>query len=133
MSDISTLDKQFGKVNTDRVNKKLDLNNNDNDNNPSEQQDTVIDEQKVIPIKEERFSISKETVTEDVKIQKRRVTKTKKVEVPVLAEEIYVNGRRLRYYDKLPGSEILSKVKDKLKEGLDFPDIDKKEHPYQWS
>lgn len=57
-------------------------------NNPLEQHDSPINVQKIIPIKEERFSISKETVAEDVKIEKRRGTKTKKVEVPVLSEEI---------------------------------------------
>lgn len=120
------MDKQYGKVNTDGVNKKLDLNNN----NPSEQQDTPIDEQKVIPIKEERFSISKETIAEDVKIEKRWITKTKKVEVPLLNEEIYVNGRRLKYYDKLFGSDVLTKVKDRLKEGLESATNDKKELEY---
>jgi stress response protein YsnF len=83
---MSTLDEQSEKVNADSVNKKLDLNNNNNSNNPLEQHDTLIDVQKVIPIKEERFSISKETITEHVKIEKRRVTKTKEVEVPVLSE-----------------------------------------------
>lgn len=130
MSDISTLDEQSEKVNADSVNKKLDLNNNSNNNNPLGQHDTLIDVQKIIPIKEERFSITKETVAEVVKIQKRRVTKTKKIEVPILSEEIFVNGRRLRYYDKLPGSEILSKVKDSLKEGLDIATNNKKEQGY---
>lgn len=123
LSDTSPLDKQSSKADAE----ELDLNNNNN--NPSEPQYT-LEEQKVIPIKEERFSISKETVTEDVKIEKRWITKTKKVEVPILNEEIYVNGRRLRYYDKIKGSEIFSKVKDKLKEGLDISANDKKEQGY---
>jgi stress response protein YsnF len=33
----------------------------------------------------------------------------------------------LRYYDKIKGSEVFSKVKDKLKEGLDIGTNDKKE------
>ena len=128
LSDTSTLDRQSGKVNADSVDRKLGLNNNNN--NPSQQHDTLIDEQKVIPIKEERFSISKQTITEDVKIEKRWITKTKKIEVPLLSEEIYINGKRMRYQDKLKGSEIISKVKDKLKEGLDIASNDKKEHGY---
>jgi hypothetical protein len=36
----------------------------------------------------------------------------------------------LRYYDKIKGSEIISKVKDKLKEGLDIDTNDKKEQGY---
>ncbi len=86
LSDMSTLDEESEKVSADSVNKKLDLNNNDD--NHLEQHDSHIDIQKIIPIKEERFSISKETVVEDVKIQKRWVTKTKKVEVPVLSEAL---------------------------------------------
>ena len=116
MSDTSTLDKQSGKGNADSITKNSDFNNNNN--KPSEQHNILTNEQKVIPIKEERFTISKETVTEDVKIEKRWITKTKKVEVPILNEEIYINNRRLKYYDKLQGSEILSKVKDRLTEGL---------------
>jgi stress response protein YsnF len=113
---MSKLDEQSEKVSVDRVNNHL------------EQHDSHIDIQKIIPIKEERFSISKETVVEDVKIQKRQVTKTKKIEVPVLSEEIYVNGRRLRYYDKLLGSELLSKVKDSI---FSYPTTDFKESCFE--
>ena len=130
LSDTSTLEKHSAKVDADSVNKKLDVDNNNNSNSPSEQQNILTNEQTVIPIKEERFSISKETVTENVKIEKRWITKSKKVEVPVFSEEIYVNGRRLKYYDKLLGSNILSKVKDRLKEGLDSIGDDKKEQGY---
>jgi hypothetical protein len=76
------------------ANKKLDFNNYDD--NPSEQHNILTNEQKVIPIKEERFT----------------------VEVPILNEGIYINGRRLKDYDKLQGSEILSSIKDrKIKVG----------------
>lgn len=72
LSDTSTLEKHSAKVDADSVNKKLDVDNNNNNSNcPSEQQNILTNEQKVIPIKEERFSISKETVTENVKIEKR--------------------------------------------------------------
>ncbi|MDP8941661.1 MAG: DUF2382 domain-containing protein, partial [Thermoproteota archaeon] len=36
-----------------------------------------------IPVNEERFSISKNTVSEDVKIEKRWISATRKVEIPV--------------------------------------------------
>lgn len=78
MSGISKLDGDSGSVKADSVTKNIDL-----DNNPSEQPNTFTDEQ-VIPIKEERYSITKETITEDLKIEKRWITKTKKVQVPIL-------------------------------------------------
>lgn len=123
MSDINAGDKHSGKVKPDSVTKELDLNNKS-----SEQPNPIKDERviRVIPVKEEGFSISKETVMENVKIEKRWIRRTKKVEVPLLNEEIYVNGRRLKYYDKLFGTDILSKVKDRLKEGLDNATNDKK-------
>jgi stress response protein YsnF len=120
LSDINAQDRHSEKVKLDNFTKKLDLNNKS-----SERPNTITDKW-VIPVKEERFSISKETVMENVKIEKRWITKTKKVEVPIINEEIYVNGRRLKYYDKLFGSDILSKVKDRLKEGLDSATNDKK-------
>ncbi len=36
----------------------------------------------------------------------------------------------MRHYDKLPGSELLSKVKDSIKEGLDIAANNKKEKEY---
>jgi stress response protein YsnF len=73
----------------------------------------------VIPINEERFCISKEIITEDIKIEKRWVTKTKKIQVPFLREEVYVNDRNLKYYQKGDGDDILSKVKERIKESFD--------------
>jgi len=119
------LDKLSGKVESDSTDKKIDLNNGS-----SKQLDTLTDEQKIIPIKEERFSVSTETIAEDVKIEKRWVTKTKKIAVPLINEEIYVNGRRLRYYDKLKGISLLAKARDRLREGLDRVTNDKKEQGY---
>jgi stress response protein YsnF len=49
-----------------------------------------------IPIVEEKFSIGKKTVSEDVKIEKRWVTKTKILKVPITYEEIYVNDKKLK-------------------------------------
>jgi stress response protein YsnF len=47
-----------------------------------------------IPILEERYSIAKKVVTQDFTIEKRWVTKTMTLHVPVKYEEIFVNGKR---------------------------------------
>src|ERR671938_347815 len=49
-----------------------------------------------IPIIEEKFSIGKKTVSEDVKIEKRWVTKTKILKVPITYEEIYLNDKKIK-------------------------------------
>ena len=49
-----------------------------------------------IPIIEEKFSIGKRTLSEDVKIEKRWVTKTKILKVPITYEEIYLNDKKLK-------------------------------------
>jgi stress response protein YsnF len=49
-----------------------------------------------IPIVEEKFSIDKKTVSEDVKIEKRWVTKTKILKVPITYEEIYLNDKKVK-------------------------------------
>ena len=59
-----------------------------------------------IAVVEEKPSISKESVTSSTVIEKRWVTKTEIVRVPVTYEEIYVNGKPMS-----SGSGILSDLK----------------------
>ena len=49
-----------------------------------------------IPIVEEKFSIGKKSVSENVKIEKRWVTKTKIIKVPITYEEIYLNDKKIK-------------------------------------
>ena len=49
-----------------------------------------------IPIVEEKFSIGKKSVSEEVKIEKRWVTKTKIVKVPITYEEIFLNDKKIK-------------------------------------
>src|SRR5215207_280326 len=62
-----------------------------------------------IAVVEEKPSISKESVTSNTVIEKRWVTKTEIVRVPVTYEEIYVNGKPMS-----SGSGILSDLKKAL-------------------
>jgi stress response protein YsnF len=46
-----------------------------------------------VPVLEEEFSIAKKTIFENVKVEKKWNTTTKKIEVPVSFEEVYINGK----------------------------------------
>jgi stress response protein YsnF len=63
-----------------------------------------------IPVVEEKPTASKESVLSDTIIEKRWVTKTELVRVPVTYEEIYVNGKPLSSW----GGGILSDLKKAL-------------------
>ncbi|MDQ3970711.1 MAG: DUF2382 domain-containing protein, partial [Thermoproteota archaeon] len=72
-----------------------------------------------IPVNEERFSISKNTVSEDVKIEKRWISATRKVEVPVPYEEVFVNDKVVKLFDEKDDDNILSKLKGKILDSID--------------
>ncbi len=86
----------------------------------------------VIPVIEETFSISKKMNTDNVKIQKICNTKTEKVEISRRFEDVFVNGKKIEAFEKHDsiGDEILSKVKEGIKESLDsiHKDHNKKEY-----
>ena len=80
-----------------------------------------------VPVNEERFSISKNTIVENVKIEKRWITTTKKVEIPVPYEEVYVNDKMIKLFDEKYDDSILSKLKDKILDSIDR-DKNKQQH-----
>jgi stress response protein YsnF len=88
----------------------------------------------VIPVIEETFSISKKMNTESVKIEKICATKTEKIEIQRRFEEVFVSGKKIEAFEKHDsiGDEILSKVKEGIKESLDsiHKDRDKKEYSF---
>ena len=65
-----------------------------------------------ISVVEEKPAISKQSIVTDTIIEKRWVTKTKLVRVPVVYEEIYVNGKPLSSEGR--GGGILSDLKKAL-------------------
>jgi stress response protein YsnF len=67
--------------------------------------------QQIVPVLKEEYSISKETTIKEAKIEKRLVTKTKTVKVPITYEELYINGKKLK---SVEDSQILSALKDKI-------------------
>jgi stress response protein YsnF len=96
-------------------------NNNDNNNSSSQNNSTeswsaspssmsfTPTTLHTIPVVEEKPTASKESVLSNTVIEKRWVTKTELVRVPVMYEEIYVNGKPLS-----SGGGILSDLKKAL-------------------
>ena len=73
--------------------------------------DSLDTQEQIVPVLEEDFSISKQTTVREAKIEKRAVTKTKTIKVPITYEELYVNGKKLKSVDE---PRILSALKDKI-------------------
>lgn len=68
----------------------------------------------VIPVLEEKYTISKNTVLEDIKIEKKWITHNEKIHVPVSYEKLFVNEKELDAYSN---ENIFTQIKDKI---LDF-------------
>jgi stress response protein YsnF len=107
---------------------KTKTNNNDNNKNNNPRGLSIKDEKSIrianiIPVLEELFSVSKKTLTEHAKIEKRWITKTKKIEVPVSSEEVYINDKLMKSYEKDDQEEdVLSEVNKRIVQR--FEDID---------
>jgi stress response protein YsnF len=76
-----------------------------------EEQSPRDTQEQIVPILEEDYSISKQTSIKEAKIEKRVVTKTKTVKVPISYEELYINDKKLK---SVEDSQILSALKDKI-------------------
>jgi stress response protein YsnF len=68
-------------------------------------------QQFVIPIIEENYNLSKKTLVEDVKIEKRWIINDEKIHVPIAHEKIFVDDKELDSYSK---EDILTQIKDKI-------------------
>ena len=76
-----------------------------------EQEGGIGQQQFVIPIIEERCNLSKKTLIEDVKIEKRWIIHDEKIHVPIAYEKIFVDDKELDSYSK---EDILTQIKDKI-------------------
>jgi stress response protein YsnF len=65
----------------------------------------------VIPVLEEKYTISKNTVLEDIKIEKKWIAHNEKIQVPVSYEKLFVNDKELDAYSK---ENIFTQIKDKI-------------------
>ena len=68
----------------------------------------------IIPVLEEKYTFSKDTVLEDIKIEKKWITHNEKIQVPVSYEKLFVNEKEL---DSFSNDNIFTHIKDKI---LDF-------------
>jgi len=68
----------------------------------------------IIPVLEEKYIFSKDTVLEDIKIEKKWITHNEKIQVPVSYEKLFVNEKEL---DSFSNENIFTHIKDKI---LDF-------------
>ena len=113
-SEKAKLDNNNNNVEKDKKVNKTEISYKQPDREGIGGQDTAA-----IPVNEERFSISKDTVSEDVKIEKRWISATRKVEIPVPYEEVYVNDKVVKLFDEKDDDNILSKLKDKILDSID--------------
>ncbi len=68
-----------------------------------------------IPLIGEKFSITKKTKEGKISIEKRWTTSTKKIEIPVSYEEIYVDGKKIESHSRHEVLKVFSKVINKIK------------------
>ena len=88
-----------------------------------------IETVQIVPVVEENFDLTKKTVIHETSIVKRMATKTEKIEVPITYEEVYVNNKKLKVYDK-EDEGILSKIKDTIAHSVSASDDDNIEYHY---
>jgi stress response protein YsnF len=69
---------------------------------------------KVIPLFADNFTVTKKTEESNVTLSKKFITATKKIEIPVKYEEIYINDKEFDSFHENEITEILSKIKDKI-------------------
>jgi stress response protein YsnF len=82
-----------------------------------------------IPVVEEDFDLTKKTVIHEVTIAKRMTTRTEKIEIPVAYEEVYINNKKLKIYDK-EEEGLLSRIKDTIAHSVSASDDDNIEYHY---
>jgi len=104
---------------------------NESDNNDST--DFSSDEKfaqivNTVPVIQEDFSISKKPVIENIKVEKKWNTITKKIEVPISFEDVYINGKDWKSYCK-EEDDILSELNKRIiKSFEDIDDAKKKQY-----
>ena len=124
---------------SESLSKDDDIRNNSNmvnsnnerviDKNDKADDNISIETVHIVPVVEEDFDLTKKTVIHETSIVKRMATKTEKIEVPITYEEVYVNNKKLKVYDK-EVEGILSKIKDTIAHSVSASDDDNIEYHY---
>jgi stress response protein YsnF len=124
------------KISETKKKSKWTKTNNDNSKNNNLRESSTKDEKSIeianiIPVLEERFSVSKKTLTEHAKVEKRWITKTKKIEVSVSTEEVYINDKLMKSYEKGDQEEdVLSEVNKQIVQSFEDMNNDGKKKQY---
>lgn len=69
-----------------------------------------------IPVYQEDYSITKETTKSQLHLEKKWIYSTKKIEIPIKYEEMFINGKEFDSYSKSELVEVFSKIKEKISE-----------------
>ena len=119
---IKTLERKKGK-------EKINKSSNNYSKDFVEEKKKPLHIVSTVPVIEEDFSVSKKTVIENVKVEKKWNTTTKKIEVPVSFEEVYINGKDLKSYAEKDEDDILSELNKRIiKSYEDMDDAQKKQY-----
>jgi len=82
-----------------------------NSNNNSNSSDEIL---KSFRLAAEKYYVSKDTREQKVNIEKRWITSTRKIEIPIKYEQIYINGKILDEVDKSSLMNALVSLKNKI-------------------
>lgn len=102
------------------------------DKNSKSGSNISIETMQVIPVIEEDFDLTKKTVIHETRIMKRMATRTEKIEIPIAYEEVYINNKKLKIYEK-EEEGLLSRIKDTIAHSVSSPDDDHIEYHYPTS
>ena len=105
-------------MNSNKVDKDDDntIQNTVSDVSPDQKYSFSYDEKvaKVIPLFADNFTVTKKTEESNVTLSKKFITATKKIEIPVKYEEVYINDKEFDAFHENEITEIFSKIKDKI-------------------
>jgi stress response protein YsnF len=102
------------------------------DKNSKSGSNISIETMQIIPVIEEDFDLTKKTVIHETRIMKRMATRTEKIEIPIAYEEVYINNKKLKIYEK-EEEGLLSRIKDTIAHSVSSPDDDHIEYHYPTS
>jgi stress response protein YsnF len=87
------------------------FNRGSNSNNNPNSSDEIL---KSFRLAAEKYSVSKDTMEQKVSIEKRWITSTRKIEIPIKYEQIFINGKTLDEADKSSLINALVSLKNKI-------------------
>src|SRR5688572_15027168 len=102
------------------------------DKNDKADNNISIETVHIVPVIEEDFDLTKKTVIHETRIVKRMATRTEKIEVPIAYEEVYINNKKLKIYEK-EEEGLLTRIKDTIAHSVSSPDDDHIEYHYPTS